>query len=181
MMDQELLGEVSKGGVEQFQFHVRRGNNGLILLTKVHPDIEAFMRGLGSGEVWPVSKWSRDWRKISGEGDELLAYDLGPKVGLQQYGTGQHYCLDRVGGMPWEQRTIAVAGRSVALDRVVNLSFLRLQGISTQGIAFAFGGVYKSDEALSFIEDIKAAARSFYLNFLKPVNVIVTLSTQEVK
>jgi hypothetical protein len=174
-----LEAEISKGGVEQLQFQVRRGDKGLILFVKTHPDIEAFMRSLGSGEVYPTTKWSREWKRIGG--DDLLAYDLTEKITLQPYGTGQYYCIDRVGGAPWESRIITQAGRNVNLDGVVNLSFLRLQGVSTQGVAFAFGGVYKSDEAIKFVEDIKQAARTFYLNYLKPVNVIVTLSTQEVK
>lgn len=140
------------------------------------------MTSLGSGEAFPTAKWSRDWKKVSGDGDDLRAYDLSASgLGLQPYGSGQFYCLDRVGGAPWEARVISQGGRNVPIENVVNMSFLRLQGISTQGIAFAFGGVFKSDDALRFVEDIKLAARTFYLNFLKPVNVIITLSTQELK
>ena len=172
---------IEKGNVEQFQIQVRRGDKGLIILAKVHPDIENFVRGLGSGETYPVTRFGREWKGVGG--DLAQVYDLAPTsiVGPQVFGTERYYALDQVGAEPWGDRNIALGGRTIMLNRVVNLSFLRLQGISAQGASFAFGGVYKSDEAITFAEDLKLACRAFFMNFLKPVNVVITLSTQELR
>jgi hypothetical protein len=85
-----------------------------------------------------------------------------------------------VGSAPWESRNIAIGGQSRAVE-VVNMSFLRLVGASVQGVNFAIGGVYTNEQAARYAQDIQLAARSFYMSYLKPINIIVTMSTQEVK
>ncbi len=169
---------VTKGGIERFQFQVRRGNRGLLIKSKIHPDVEEFIRSLGSGDALPATRFSRDWRGI---GDAALqAYDLSHNLGTLSFGNSQYYCLDRVGAPPWEQRAVIVGGRSVNAE-VVNLSFLRLRGSAEQGVDFSIGGVYTNEQAAKYAQDIQMAARAFYMSYLKPINIIVTLSTQEIK
>jgi hypothetical protein len=60
------------------------------------------------------------------------------------------------------------------------MSFLRLAGTSEgNGVTFGVKGVYSLESLRNLRDKISASARQLYIEYLRPVDLTVTVSTQE--
>jgi hypothetical protein len=124
-----------------------------------------------------ISRLGLDWLSK----DTLKVYDI-PAGELQgvKYGIGPSriaYRVDRVGkpliGM--DDSPLSVGGQ-----RVINISFLRLVGISEgNGITFEIRGVLTKDGTRELSDSIGQAARSFYEQYLRDLKMVSTLSIMQ--
>lgn len=178
---------VIKGGETPIEILLsRKSKVGLRLSVKAFPQIEDYMRALGTGDRIPVELSGRHWRPVNQSDPPLMAYNLTERLSLKGA-----YNLDALGqpleaedryydGPPTPPGAITLdGGRS---NGWVNLSFLRLAGISEgAGVSFQVRGVYTTDAAIELGERLSKAAYRFFLDYLRPVDVIVKVSTQEVR
>jgi hypothetical protein len=69
----------------------------------------------------------------------------------------------------------AIDGR----DAVVNLSFLRLVGLSKEPVTFTVRGVY-SQEAMDTMQKMFSdAILQLYLDFIKPIDVVICITSSQ--
>lgn len=180
--DLELEAAVVKRGETCVITTLSRTALGLSLRVKAHPAVELFMRGLAAPDSPPVevSLADRYWVPINSK-STLLAYRLGaPMPIVVNPNTGQPlFTLDRL-ARPLLDDTDS-EGRPRG-DVPVNLSYLRLIGISEgAGVVFNVRGVYSLDALRNLQDKIAYAQQQFYINYIRPVNLSVIVSTQEVQ
>lgn len=165
---------VHKRGENVIYIRFRRASKGILVTAKVVPAVEDMFRSWGTGASSGVEVWGREWKAA---GDvPLRAWDLVHNPGPTPIDPQGRvvYVLDRVG------RTLHSEESGI---QFVNLSFLRCEGISEgAGIQFVCNSGVYSDEAITRLaKDIQQAALSLYRSYLKPVDLAVVVSTQEIK
>lgn len=168
---------VSKGGETRIMVELQRevhrsGKEGVTvrLNVKAHPIVEAFMRDLGKGETVEVGAHGRYWVPCDKE-KPLIAYDLSMPLEVTRTPSGTALTLERL-GQPLSER----------VDRYefINLSFLRLVGVSEgAGVSFHLKGVYPLETLKKIRDQISEASTTFYIAYMKPLNLSVIVSTQE--
>lgn len=157
-----------KKGETVTRVRFQRSSVGLKITCWAHPQVEELMRSWGSGEIQPIDVHGRMW--YIKKGHELRGvYHLGSNPGVCPF-DGGYYRIDRAG-----QPFICGEGE-------VNLSFMRIAGVSEgEGVTFEVKGVHELDKIRSLAESIKMATRRFYINYLKPIDLHVMVSTQEMR
>ncbi len=162
---------------------VVRSSRGLVIKAKAHPCIEEFFRDRAKGqEAIAVTNWGRAWTKMP-EYPELFIYPdqeanngVGPFI--------RHIALGSMDGyysLTWPGKDLLMdtTGRGTNFDSI-NMGFLRCKGISeNMGIAFSIKGAFTSSEVNSIAQKIQVAAKRFYLEYLRPVDVQIIMTTQE--
>lgn len=132
------------------------------------------MRGISGGEEVAVNTVGRYWQHVVPKGDTppptLMAYALANKVEGYSQGEGE-YTIDRLGHPLIEYPDGSSRPR-------VNLSFLRLVGASEAGVEFYLKGVYSKDAVTKMLEVLGTGLRRFYIDFIRPMNMSVQISTQ---
>lgn len=155
---------------------------GLGIRVKAHAAVELFMRGLAEPDAPPieVSVVDRYWVPTSTK-NPLLAYRISQALPSMVQPSGYPlFTLDRLGRPLLDDRE--ADGPSNARDTPVNLSYLRLIGISEgAGVTFNLKGVYSLEELRKMEERVAHAQQQFYINYIRPVNLSVIISTQEVQ
>lgn len=165
----ELEAAVIKRGETCIITELRRNALGLQLRVKTHPAVELFMRGLSdpSGSPLDVTVSDRYWEPQKGQ--SLLAYRF-----AQPFIPTGDYTLEAL-GRPLIEPEDRNSGH-------INLSFLRLIGISEgAGISFALKGVYSLDALRRMQDRLTYSQQQFYINYIRPVNCSVIVSSQEVQ
>ena len=176
-MSENVL-EVIKRGETSLTVSLVRSGGGLTVSVKAHPAVEAFMRGLGSGELVNVRAAGPYWRPVSRDGlPELQVYAMNeaiPNLTLDS----QNICgVSRPSQPMIEVHTDPGSGR---IRSNINLSFLRLAGISEDaGVTFAVRGVHTYEALTKMREQIGEAYKLFYRTYMKPIKMDVIVSTQE--
>lgn len=165
----ENIASVIKRGEICIQVIFHRTAAGLSVQVKARPEVEEFMQTLGGGERVDVESCGRYWTPLT-KGQSLLAY-VTASMGRSEGVTMEHL------GHP-----LIVQDRNVSGGELVNLSFLKLVGVSDgPGVTFNVQGVY-SLEALRKIRDrIAKTSVNFYNEHLRPVDLMAFVSTQEIK
>lgn len=163
---------VVKGGEICIDFSLERSSEGLKAIIKAHPRVEEFLRNLGGGEFVHVGSVNRYWVPIKGSEEKpLVAYALNQKLDV----FGPHdldFSIDRLGAPLLEEVPDYKRER-------INLSFIRLQGISEgNGVAFSVKGVYSRELVTKMLDGIGVGLRKFYIDFIRPMNVNVQISIQ---
>jgi hypothetical protein len=167
-MDEALT--VIKRGEIVVQATLRRTISGLSISVKAAPAVETFMKSLGSGESQDVKHFGRYWDPTE-KGGKLEVYSLGINPGAVATDNGSFFRID-MPGTPIIAQSNGVSN--------INLSFLRLVGISEgAGVMFGIKGVYSLDSLRDMKDHIGIASRKFYLNYLRPIDLTVQISTQE--
>lgn len=158
---------VIKKGETCIQVSLRRGNKGGILLRiKAHPALEDLIRGWGNGSQVDARTMGLGWKSPK----TIMVHHLADGLAGVK-GSDTPYRLDRV-GHPLETPN----------DKSINLSFLRIVGVSEgEGASFAIPGIYELDDMRDLASRIKGATRKFYVDYMLPVDLTITMSTQEVK
>lgn len=175
---QDQVAQIIKRGEICIQTTLHRGMSGLSVSVKVHPLVEEFMRSLGSGEVHNVKLFGRHWAPV-GAAEELNVYHLQTNPGRLVSDDGTVFRIDKP-GQPFTMGPESNDGSLTAGLPNLNLSFLRLVGASDgAGVTFSVKGVYEIDGVRRLRDQIAAASRRFYVAYLKPVDMSVMVSTQE--
>ena len=177
MADLVLDDALVKRGETVIQFSFHRCPIGLGVTMKVHPRIEDLFQDWGKGEKVDAGMYGRQWRSFTGE--PLLLWDL-QREDVTIDPTGQ-FVINKP-GTPLVDDLVDPYGTLLKPQTVANLSILRLVGASSaQGVTFGVDGVYTTKEIRRIAEAIKQASKAFYLSYLKPINLNVMVSTQELK
>jgi hypothetical protein len=146
---------------------------GLIVEAKIHPLVEETIASFGGGDTVDVRTTGRHW--TSGDkNNPLLAYDLTSPAVSGVLGSGKDLYLLDAPGQP-----LLGDGQRTS-NEVVNLSFLRLKGLSEgAGMKFFVRGVFTLEQVRNIADKVQNASRSFYVSYMKPVGVTIMVSTQE--
>jgi hypothetical protein len=169
--------DVVKSGITCATVQFRRSQGGLSVTVKVTPEIEALMKSWGSGESSPVTDYGRQWVQQKG-GAPLRVWSLGRDPG-QLHAGSCYYRISKPG-----EALILDEGQSGLLGGLVNMSFLRLVGVSEgNGVTFELRGVHTLESLRALAEKVKVCIRRLYTDFLMPIDISVSLtsSTQETK
>ena len=195
MADSDLVGdlaptapdaslEVIKRGETSLTMTLIRSSSGLTVAVKAHPSVEAFIRGLGDGQTVDVKAAGPYWRPVSREGRPLMVYTQTQTVEPVVLNSGDFANINRCGQPMIENQsndgsglTLSISGRG---RQLVNLSFLRLVGISEgPGITFAVRGVHTYEAVNRMRELIGEAYKQFYRVYMKPIKMDIVVSTSE--
>jgi hypothetical protein len=170
-----LVAEVTKSGETPIQVDFKRTVKGLNLTIKALPSVEAFVKEFGNGEAVDIRTMGRYWAPINQ--DTMMVYNMANNAGVIQ-GDGVGFRLDRAGYNILLDGELTPSGK---MNNVVNLSYLRLAGISEgAGITFQVKGVF-SDTNVKEMRDLTALAlRRFYIYYMKPMRLSVMICTQEI-
>ncbi len=181
--------DVVKGGETCISLGLERSTKGLRVTIKAHPRVEEFFKTLCGNEVKDAQLTDRHWR-LSDDNAPLYCYTLPPNTDGFPQEEGGEYVINRVGAPLVVNNTpdpggaparIDGNGRYLGYNPKVNISFLRMVGISeSQGITFYVGGVYSKDAVIKLLEQIGTGLRRFYIDFIRPMNVSVQISTQSI-
>jgi hypothetical protein len=166
---------IVKKGEQLLTARLRRSSRGITLHAKAHSSIEEYFSSMSKAEPLHVNNWQRGiWNKF-GEYPELLVYGIDDKTASAK---------TSIGTIPGSF-SVAYPGFQLLLDQgtkspTINMSWLRLKGISSDlGVAFSIKGAFTSDEVNNLSEMVYHSMKRFYLEYLKPVDVTITMSKQE--
>ena len=166
--------QVVKRGQIVTEVILHRSMKGVSLQVKTNPAIEEFAKALGDGESMDIKNYGRHWHPI---GDTpLRVYNHDPKLAKMEVITVD----DSSGKVAF--RYDQPGQPLYDTNGFLNLSFLRLVGVSEgAGVAFGISGIYTLDSLRRIRDHISAAGRKFYIHYMRPVDVSVTISTQELQ
>jgi hypothetical protein len=162
---------IIKRGETILQYRYRRTIKGLKVWMKAHSLIEELIKEWTAKDAAEQAittrliNYGRQWT-----GEDLRVYELVRGLEPRSFGDGEY--------------TLADPGQELIQSRsgMVNLGFLRLVGISSQdGVTFTVDGVYSPGEIKRIEGLISRATKRFYTDFLLPVELEVTISTQEMR
>lgn len=171
MQDELVTENIIKGGESLIAIGIRRSSRGIVLTTRANPVIEAFFQAQ-SGDQIEVDEINRGWFPVGAEAESLKIWHIVHDPGVVR-SPGGIYAINRPG-------QALIAPGATPQEKVINLSFLRLVGISSEnGVKLEIRGAF----TLKFIRDLAAQAGStvkqFYIDCLKPIDIQVTVNTQE--
>lgn len=163
--------EINKGGETRIRTILHRTAAGLSITIWAVPEVEEFMRRVGNGETVAVSSIGRHW--VSPTGEALYAYAMPLLSELLHTDEGAPITLDRLGCPLLENIT---GGKY----ETINLSFLRLRGISDgQGVTFGVRGVYSLGHLRKLLDRINGATRKFYVDYMRPMDLSSSLTVDK--
>ena len=176
----EFEASIIKRGETPIHIRFRKTMRGLTMHIKTLPIVEDFMRLLGQGVTTDVRTNGRYWTHTSKDLAEkqLLVYDLEMREHGILGGKGVQYRLDAPG------QPLIIHGQDANGRRstMVNLSVLRLVGISEgPGVTITISGVYSEDATREMEEGFVKAIKAFYEAYLRPIDLTVVVSTQELR
>lgn len=169
--------EIIKRGETSLTISLIRSAGGLTVSVKAHPQVEAFMRGLGNGEHVDVKAAGPYWRTISRDPDSrLYVYNQTTTVESVMLDNGDQANVNRPGQALLDQQFHGDTGKT---KRNINLSFLRLVGISEDaGVTFAVRGVHTYEALVQMQKQLGTAYKRFYKTYIHPIKVDIVISTQ---
>lgn len=155
--------QLNKGGICWFELSIGRGRRGLDFYVKTVPEVENFMKALGAGKKEQVDAYGRDW------------------FSLEENGKLEVYQMDReLPPSPTYTLTSIAEPLRGAKSGKINLSFLRLVGISDPGgVKFGVAGPFSRSFAREISQTILAETRTLIRDYMVPINISLRISTQE--
>lgn len=160
---------IIKHGETCLQGVLYRNMVGTAFRVKVHPGVEEFFAKLAGPDrqIIEVKAAGRFWSPV---GDKpLTAYYLSEALPSDQ-DPSYRFSLTHLGGP-------LITGTEEGRE-AVNLSWLRLVGIS-DGITFGIKGVHTLPQLRSIQDRLAQAFQSFYRQYMRPINLGITVSTTE--
>jgi hypothetical protein len=158
--------ELNKGGICWLDGSLSRGKEGLEISIKTVPEIELFMKSLGSKED-AVEAYGKSW--ISLNGQPLMIHRMDKDIFDNEPGANRTYDISRIAEPMISPR-----------DGRVNLSFLRIVGISNpDGVRFGIKGPISSRYISDLKGDILRETKNFLRDFIVPVQYNIRVSSQE--
>jgi hypothetical protein len=160
----EMTEEVTvvKKGTQLVSLAFTRNARGLLVACKAHPSLEKYMEELAEGCKGVPPKYAEEWL-VEGEPS---VYKMPATVNLIN-NTEPQFRMDRWGG-------------KLDSDGFLNLSFLRVVGISTDGFTFtAKGGPWNAETIKALGQQYQGAIASFFANWMRPVCIRVAVTVTE--
>lgn len=163
-----------KRGEIVVDINLQRAKGGIAVSAKVHPAVEDFLRSWGDGTPQDVNLHGRSWFPLKPSSPPLQVWKLVLDPGPQPLDRSCSYRIARAGHPLIE----SIEG----CNDTVNLSFLRLCGISEgAGVSFGVKGVYTEAAIRELGDKLVNATKVFYVSYMRPVDLRVRISTEEVK
>ena len=167
--------EVKKGGNIVFAMTLGRSKVGQRLEIRASPDVVEWMRAQAEGDTAEVAGLDRYWTPVNKE-HPLVCWMI-PQQPI--FAAGElTYTLNRPGApliLDGGRREVDDFGRVVG--GVVNISFLRLVGL-TEGVTFDIHGPAITPDGLKDLAaKLRRCMRQFYADFLLPVELDIVIST----
>ena len=161
--------------ITTIQINIRNGIDGLIITAKANEKIENYFKRISQGVVEEVDLrvTGRAW---------ILKDD--PAAYLKVYRTGHENALNGVIAIPngiiRGYRLDVPGKRIIDYDQatgqaIINISFLRLEGLSTVGATFGVKGLHSPIQTRLVYDGILAAVDNFVSTFLAPINLTINL------
>lgn len=145
--------------------HLARRRDGLKLTVRTDEEVEEFFRHWGGGAQRGVAGLGRSWRTLGDGNLPLRAYELPKNFGEQRD----------------PSYTLANLGTELMANGSVNISFLRLVGISKpEGISFTVDSVVSLSGLENIGNRINTACGRFYGEYIKPAEIDVVVSARKV-
>lgn len=168
--------EINKSGETFLQTILERSKQGLRLTVYASPRLEQFMASINDGAEFVQTRlYGREW--LFSDLKFGAAYNTpGEDFTGPKYTSGGKfsYRLDQL-GKP------LIFKDDMNGNRCVNLSFLRLVGISEgNGISFEIKGVRTQDGIKELSTAIAQACKSFYDQYIRDVKQVATVSEMAV-
>jgi hypothetical protein len=183
----------NKNGEDVIQTSLRRTTQGLLVTVKTHPKVEEFMQRVSGGEVQSVSNFGRNWLTEYTEPDRrvgdkvvqgskhifyprpLRAYAFHTPFEIFRTSDGTVVDMEKLGYNLMTNRD----DRNGDIYDQINLSFIRLQGVSEEnGVQFLIKTVYSLAGLKKLRDGISAAQNTFAADYLKTIEYCVTTATQ---
>jgi hypothetical protein len=167
---------IVKKGETILQCEVKRFSRGLVVTAKAHPSVEAyFQEGANGTPPLAVGNYGRNWSIMPGFPD-LTILSVGPEFGrpiLMPNGE-DYYVISQPGQL------MLTDPNGTGRNNTINISFLRCEGISRDlGVSFSIKGLYTEKQVREIAQRINEATKRFYVDFMRPIGVVITLTTQE--
>lgn len=158
-MSQELCMKIRLSRVQQ----------GYSVTVWASPLVEEFMKSLGTGrdgDTEDLSHFGGRWRSTS---EALRVWNAS---NMDNVFRGQTFTLDSIGAPLDLTHTHG--------EQWVNLSFLRLVGISREGgVTFVVQGVHTLEALRTIKNNIATGVQRLYSEFIRPVDLSIELVTSE--
>ena len=183
-MDDQVEAVLMKSGEQRIRISLTRSPlSPLLVNIWARPEVEDFMRLLGTGEQQDVQTLGRYWTPhgINKQERKLYVYELSQLMGPLTVGDLLTYRLD----LPGQPLTIRTENDRPfgggGGEEVLNMSFLRCVGISgPNGVSFSVAGVFERKSIDRLGKYIELATQKFYRELLKPYKLIVGVYTMPV-
>lgn len=157
-------------GETVIQVALRRCKDGVRVHVKVVPDVEDFFRHWGGGQQDNIINFGRTWLPYNS--DTGRAVSDGSRA-LNIWSFGQTKPMDK------ESRSLWHPGRPLTHDGLVNISFLRIVGISApEGLSFVSDELMSRSELEIVTSKVERSLAWFYREYINPVNMSVNVFTQ---
>jgi hypothetical protein len=167
---------VTKSGERWLEFSMWHGKEGLEMFVRAHPRVEEWARSLGDGTLEPVESYGRDWTPVK---DQFT----GATRPLEVYMISGNWVPEA--GTSYDILSVA---RPIELSNVAkksyvtNLAFLRLKGISDPtGLTFGVKTVINYPLMKQLKNRIGENFRQLCLDYIMPVRLVLTVSSQEIR
>jgi hypothetical protein len=172
MPETPTVSEVIKSDENLIRFELLRTPKGLRLTTKVVPRIEEFFKVFTENVTKPLGLYTRKWA-TPGTDVPASVYTSPNFNQLMHTGSGsQPYTLDALG------KPLVIT--DLPGGKAINLSFLRFVGISDpNGVSVTLDQMISTPELLNMKSSLREAAKQFYIDFMRPVGVTITVMSQE--
>ena len=166
------ISTVTKSGTIVTQVTISRSPKGVSLTVTAQPAVEEFARALGDGDSQDVRVYGRYWHQIGNMPLRIYNHDSKlvklEMLSVEDQGSKIAFRYDQPGHPLYDG------------NGCLNLSFLRLVGISEgAGVTFGVSGVYTLENLRRIRDHISVAGRKFYVHYMRPVDLSVTISTQD--
>ena len=167
--------EVIKRGETSLTVTLIRSASGLTVSVKAHPQVEAFMRGLGEGQTTDAKAAGPYWRPVGSSPKPLMIYSQNVAVEPVFLNSGDVVNINHCG----QPLLIPYNDGNPGKRTMVNLSFLRLVGVSEDaGVTFSVRGVHSFEAVNKMREQIGEGYKRFYQTYMKPIMADIVVSTQ---
>jgi hypothetical protein len=152
-----------------------RNRIGLVLRIKARPEVEQYMSALAKGNYSPVDAHGDGWYNCNPKGNPLEVYDT--EVAIDA--ANKSYTLSAVSQAlittPEDRQgrlNIAAGHR----DAQINLSFLKLVGISSEeGVTVGLAGAYSADYVNKVRNLLGPTVRQFLQDYLVPITINLSI------
>jgi hypothetical protein len=145
--------EMKEGMISWFDLTLDRRSDGVTLVAKADPRVEAFISGLGYGESDPTDLYGRMW----------VPSDVNRPLRVYRV-------VNDLGGRFLDRYTINAPCGAFDTEGVINLSFLRLVGMS-EGVSFKIELPMSRSRVSTLKAQLIEGVEEFLREFIVPVHV----------
>ena len=170
-----ITSDINKSGELFLQTVLERSKRGIKLTIYGSAKLEKFMSDMNNNMPLTNTRvFGREWlfaAPATGDAYNVSGEDF---IGARYIGGGKHcYRLDTLG------KPLFYYDDSIGM-KVINLSFVRLVGISSGGVSFEIPSVRSKESIKEISTAIAQATRAFYEQYVQDVKQVITVSEMSV-